>query len=288
MVRFGVEVIWLKQLSIYGFTTLWSPTVFFLVATAAAVYLLILGPSARNRLGPTATGWQTMWFMTGLLCAWLGLGTPVHIVGEVYLMTAHMISTMLLTMVVPPLLILGMPTWALERVLCHRFVQPVFRVFTRPLVAFGVLNFVFALWHLPPMFDAALQSDSLHLVQYATLFLSGLVGWWPILSPVPALPRLSDPMQMIYSFGCIVLQTFLYGWIMILEEPLYQAYRFAPRLIEGLSPLVDQQIGHMFMGVLSPLILGTVFTIAFFRMANQEKPGQHNPTIRNQHATSLE
>ncbi len=257
-------------LSVFGLTTLWPPEVAVILSVVAAVYLIAVGPGSPNRWGPPATARQTLYFMTGLVLAWVGFGTPIHLIGEVYLLSAHMITTMVTTMLAPPLLILGTPAGVFDRLPCNRFVQPAFRMLTKPLVAFGLFNGLFLIWHSPQLFDAALKNDLVHLLQYATLFFGSFVGWWPLLSPLPALPRLPDALQMFYTFGSLVVQTLLFGPIMILDYPIYESYKHVPRLIQGLSVLEDQQAAHLFMGVLAPLVLGSVFTAAFFRLFGED------------------
>jgi putative membrane protein len=268
----------MQQLWDLGVTLLWPPEINLMLAVAAAGYFVLFG-RRRKGWGPAATRRQMLSFMGALLLAWIGLGTPIHIAGEVFLFTAHQITTTLLTLLIPPLVIWGIPTWAYERALDRPAVRAVARLLTRPLVAFLMFNLVPVIWHLPPLFDAAIRSDFLHGVQYATLFLSGFVGWWPLISPVQSLPPISDPMQLGYTFLCIVRETILLGWIMIVQEPIYEVYRHAPRLFHNFSALDDQQLSHMFMGVLSPIVLGAIFIKAFMRILNQEE--QARPLIKS-------
>lgn len=250
----------------YSFFALWPPGVVLTLALVAATYIILAGRGSRT----PATRQQFISFFAGLGALWVGLGTPLHIIGEVYLMTAHMTTTMLVMMVAAPLMIAGIPGSLISRMMQSRWGHVALRLVSSPLLAFGLFNVVFMGWHVPVLFNIALQNDAVHILQYVTLVLSALVGWLPLVGNTPEPYRLSDPMKMAYTFGTIVLQTVLFGPMMIVDRPIYAVYALAPR-ITGLSALEDQQLGHLFMGVLSPLVLGLIFTSAFFRMVRSDE-----------------
>ena len=45
------------------------------------------------------------------------------------------------------------------------------------------------LWYLPVFYEAALRHHSLHIVQHLVFLATSVVMSWPVLSPVPELPR---------------------------------------------------------------------------------------------------
>jgi putative membrane protein len=51
------------------------------------------------------------------LLATLSLNGPLHDLSDYYLFSAHMVQHLLLTLVVPPLLLLGMPGWMADGLL---------------------------------------------------------------------------------------------------------------------------------------------------------------------------
>ena len=54
---------------------------------------------------------QTIMFTMGTLIIFLSLTSPLHILSDHYLFSAHMIQHVLITLISPPLLILGTPGW---------------------------------------------------------------------------------------------------------------------------------------------------------------------------------
>lgn len=206
-------------------------------------------------------------FYAGLATLFLSLNGWLHDLSDYYLFSAHMVQHLVLTMLVPPLLIAGTPGWMLRPLLAHRGGALIARVVTRPKVCFAVFNIVLAGWHLPPLYNAAMARHEMHILQHLMFMAASVMLWWPILSPLPELPRLSYPMQMLYLFltgipMSIVAVSITYGGTL-----LYPAYAGAPR-IAGISPLEDQMLGGLIMWIPGGLILFAVISVIFFRWQN--------------------
>jgi len=90
--------------------------------------------------------------------------------------------------------------------------------------------------------------------------------WWPFLSPLPELPRLAYPGQMLYCFLMSIPMSIVAVCISLADHVLYPAYAAAPR-VWGLSPLQDQQFGGLIMWIPGGLILYGLMSIVFFKWA---------------------
>src|SRR3712207_7851966 len=40
-------------------------------------------------------------------------------------------------------------------------------------------------WHVPALYEAALESPLVHLLEHASFFAAGVAVWWPLIQPVP-------------------------------------------------------------------------------------------------------
>ena len=100
--------------------------------------------------------------------------------------------------------------------------------------------------------------------------------WWPILSAVPELPRLSYPLQMAYLFLQSLLPAVLASFITFSDGVVYRFYGEAPR-IWGLSPVDDQQIAGGLMKLVGSLILWGFIAVAFFRWYQREEREARDP-----------
>jgi len=180
------------------------------------------------------------------------------------------VQHMLFTFVAPPLLIAGTPDWMLRAVLRPRGVFALARVVTRPLVALIVFNGVLLFTHWPAVVEASVGSELLHFALHVTIVASGLVMWWPVMSPLPELPALTPPGQMLYLFLQSLAPTIPASFLTFGREPLYEVYATFPR-IWGLDPLNDQLIAGLTMKIGGGLILWGVIATIFFRWFAQEQ-----------------
>jgi putative membrane protein len=194
----------------------------------------------------------------------------VHDLSERYLYAIHMLQHLTFTLVAAPLLVAGTPAWMLRKVLVRRPVMRVFRFITRPLVALIVFNAVLLFTHWPAVVDASVGSEWMHFGLHVLIVTSGLVMWWPIVSPLPELPALSPPGQMMYLFIQSLVPTIPASFLTFGHTPLYRAYEAFPR-IWGVDVLTDQLIAGLMMKIIGGAILWAVIAAVFFRWGSRER-----------------
>jgi len=216
---------------------------------------------------------QVAAFMVALVVMFAALNGPLHDLSDNSLFSAHMVQHLGLTLAFTPLLLYGTPAWVLRPLLRPRWVMAASRVLTRPLVAGGIFSAVMALWHFPVFYEAALRHHNLHIVQHLVFIATSVLLWWPVLSPVPELPRASYPGQVIYLFAIGLPMSAVGAFATLAEHPLYPFYAAAPR-VWGLSPLDDQRYGGLIMWVGGTLVLWIAATVVWFRWAWREEKGE--------------
>ncbi len=240
------------------------------ITLLASVYLFGVGPlRRRQRWADCVVPARVLAFLGGLAVVFFALNGPLHDLSDRYLFSAHMVQHLLLTLVVPPLLLAGTPAWLLRPILQGPGVTRTGRFLTRPLVAFAIYNVVFAAWHLPLLYDWAMRDHGLHIFQHLMFMATGLLLWWPVMSPLPELPRLPPPAQMLYLFLAGLPMSLVAALITLSDELLYPFYAEAPR-VWGLTPLDDQRAGGVIMWVPGTLVFLVAITIVFFRWARTE------------------
>jgi putative membrane protein len=203
-------------------------------------------------------------FYLGIATIFLSLNGPLHDLSDYYLFSAHMVQHLILTLVVPPLLIVGTPGWMLRPALENRFLARVARVLTRPMICFAVFNVVLAAWHLPVLYNYAMAHHGVHIVQHLMFMAAAVMLWWPVLSQLPELPRLSYPMQMLYLFLTSIPMSIVAVYITYSSALLYPAYAGASRVLP-LTPMEDQLLGGLIMWIPGGLVFFGVITVIFFR-----------------------
>ncbi len=219
---------------------------------------------------------QVVLFTLGVLAIYAASSSPIHELAEGYLASVHMFQHLLYTMVAPPLLLAGTPGWLVRAGLRSANVFRVARFITLPLVAFAAFNAVQLLTHLPSAVDLSLNVHWFHFVVHATLLAAGLLMWWPILSPVEELPRLSHPLQMAYLFVQSLLPSVLAAFLTFSEGVFYKFYAEAPRTW-SLTIVEDQQFAGFVMKILGSLILWGFMGWAFFKWYERETAESREP-----------
>lgn len=264
-----------EQLRYHSFADLWHPEVLAWVVLLQVAYLLAVGPWREAfRWGPPATRREKLCFSLAVWTIYLSEGTPMHILSEQYLFSVHMLQHVLLTMVLPPLLLLGLPPWMMRAALRPRPVARVFQVVSRPLPALLLFNLVYSFWHLPVAYEAVLYYHWFHMVQHAILVLTAGLTWWPVFSPLPEYPRISEPAQLIYIFLSGVCQIAVFGVITFADSVLYEFYARAPRVWPVLTPQADQQLAGIVMKLGGMAVFILVWAVVFFRWAAREEAGR--------------
>ena len=253
--------------------THWHPHAEVLIGLGAleGAYLLGVGPvRERYNLAESADPRQVATFTLGVLVIFVSLLSPLHILSDEYLFSAHMVQHVLLTLVAPPLLVLGTPDWLLRRLLRPDLAFWFARLATHPIIAFASFNVIFSVWHIPALYNLSVTNHSVHIGEHLLFMAAAVLMWWPLTSTMPELPRLSYPLQMVYLFLLSVAQLIVFAPITFSREPLYKWYVEAPE-IWALSPVVDQQIGAIIMKMGGGALFLTLLIVAFFRWFNGEE-----------------
>ncbi len=241
------------------------------LALLQGIYLLGVGPlREKYRLAEEVRPRQVATFTAGVVVIFFALTSPIHVLGENYLFSMHMLQHVLLTLVAPPLLILGTPDWLIRPLLRPNWAFRTARYLTHPIVAFGAFSIIFSLWHIPALYNSSLTNEAVHASEHIIMITTAIMMWWPLTSNLPELPRLSYPFQLGYLFLLSVAQIIVFATLTFAPEPLYDFYVNAPR-IWNLSPLVDQQIGGIIMKIGGGALFLGIFITIFFKWFNQEE-----------------
>lgn len=256
------------------FWTTWvfDVTVVVGVFALAAWYIWVTGPLSRGTAGaeerPVTVG-QRAAFLAGCFALLVALGPPLEDWAGL-LLTAHMIQHVILTLVVPPLFLLGIPSWMLRPLLRWRWTARTGYLLTRPAVALFLSGFAFVIWHIPDLYNLALVSEPVHILQHLTYLGTALLAWWPVLGSLPEWPRLHPLPMCLYFFAQTLAGGIVGAFISVGEVPLYGYYATVPRAWE-VDIAIDQQLAGlvMWLGVNAFYLL--LITVVFLSWASREE-----------------
>jgi putative membrane protein len=250
----------------------WDSGVLLLLAALCAGYFAGIGPLRRRyHLGEPATRQQISLFVASMALIFLTLVSPLDAIGNDYLFSAHILQAFFLTTVVPPLLLKSLPDWLLNPVFRWPPLRRRFRGFSFLFLATFLFNATFMFWLIPALYNPAVRQAPLHDFQSLTFLLTGLLNWWPLITPVRDAPRWPQPIQLLYLFLDGIPLGLLCVILFFVDHPIYSAYAHAPQLW-GISPMADLQLGSIILYVPGLFIDMVVLSVIFFKwLARQEE-----------------
>jgi putative membrane protein len=221
----------------------------------------------RGRLAPDARvePAKAIAFAGALGVLFVALTGPIHDLSDYYLFSAHMVQHMLLVFAMPPLLLYGTPGYMLRPLLRDPRLLRLGRALTRPVGAFATFNLVLVAWHLPPLYNLAMEQHPVHIVEHLIIMAASVILWWPMLSPLPELPRAPYPVQMLYLFVVGLPMVMVAIFISMADGVLYPYYTAAPRIWERLTPRADQHLGGLIMWIPGGMVFLIALSVVFFR-----------------------
>lgn len=246
------------------------PSVALGLLALAALYLYLGGRQAPRR--------RVLAFFASLVVLLVSLNGPLHDLADESLFSAHMVQHLVLTLVFPPLFLYGLPAWVVRPFLGPPWLIGVWRWMTRPVPAAMIFTVPIVFWHVPVFYEIAMRHHGWHIVQHLIFMTTAVVMWWPVLSPVPELPRAPYPVQLLYLFLLGIPMSIVGAFITLADTPLYPFYAQVPRVL-GLSVLDDQQIGGLIMWVPGGLVFWIAMTVVWFRWSvrKEEDPDREVP-----------
>lgn len=236
-----------------------------LMAALIIGLLYALGWKRLHRRAPHRFGFsQLMSFYAGMATILCALLSPLDAFAG-WLLTVHMIQHLLLMMVAPPLILYGAPYLPLLSGLPRDFLKDGVGPFlasvtlrkvgsfvVHPIFCWSAFVFTSIVWHVPPMYELALHSPTLHQLEHVCFLTTALLFWWPVIQPWPWVLRAPRWTIIPYLFLADFQNTALSAFLIFYERVLYPTYQTIPR-ITGMTPLEDQAAAGAIMWVVGSI-----------------------------------
>jgi cytochrome c oxidase assembly factor CtaG len=219
---------------------------------------------------------KSFFFLAGLVVFFLALASPLDLLARGVLFSAHMFQHLLLVLIVPPLLLLGLPVLG-DHIHIRGGVLP---WGSHPLVAWfsGVGAMWF--WHVPAFCNAAATNGPAHALQTLSLLFLGALFWQPLVGPRME-QRLSPLVGIPYLFSACIACSLLGIWISFAPLGVCPVFMNPVDKLDllpmirgwGVTPAADQQIGGLLMWVPACLVyLGAILGLLgrFYRRPEKE------------------
>jgi cytochrome c oxidase assembly factor CtaG len=130
----------------------------------------------------------------------------------------------------------------------------------RPVVAVPLWLGVLVAWHIPLLYDAALEQPLVHRLEHLSFVLVGLLVWTLIVDPAGhgrlGMNGRIGLTVLLFWAGQLLAYVFVFGF-----EPYYDVYAEQPERLLGLSALTDQRLAGVVMMVEQMLTLGVALML---------------------------
>jgi cytochrome c oxidase assembly factor CtaG len=248
-----------------------APTV--LVAAGLALGLFFYGVwRLRGRGRADLAGLdRIVLFTAGLSIVVLALVSPIDAIGEQYLLSAHMLQHMAIADAGPALMLFAVRGPLLFFVLPAALLGPIARsprvraavgFLVRPIVALTIWCAVFAVWHVPSLYEKAITDAALHDLEHISYLLAGLLLWTVLIDPAQH-NRVRRSVRIAVAVAVLIAGQVLAEILLFSSGVYYPLYELQPDRLLGLSPLTDQRYAGAVMMVEQALAIGT-FLLVFF------------------------
>jgi cytochrome c oxidase assembly factor CtaG len=242
-----------------------SPTIVAGLLAATIAYLWAWRRARRPGM-PHPPGYGRLaLFLSSMLILVAALISPVDSISD-NVMFMHMVQHVLLLDFVPILFILSL-TKGLLRPVTRRLTRIEDRAgpIAHPVFAVAMYIGLMGLWHVPRMYDLALEHEWVHYLEHACFLTAGMLYWWHLLSPIRARMGLSGMGAIVY----MAVTKFFVGVLGIIlvfaPHAIYPWYEHQPRYW-ALTPHADQSMAGSVMALEQSLVMATALVYIIYRM----------------------
>ncbi|WP_274653029.1 cytochrome c oxidase assembly factor CtaG [Paenibacillus humicola] len=281
-------------LQYFSFDAIWSPIFLFVMVAIGIGYFYLAGPWRLKHApeAPAVTAGQKIWFVCGATLFYFAQGGPLDLLGHL-LFSFHMTDMAISYLIVPPMLLLGIPEFMWRAA----FGKPFWRrlnLLMHPILTLLLFNMLFSVYHMPQIHDYVMVHFAVHRFYYGLLLVTSVMMWWQIVCPVKDWNRLTDLRKMAYVFANGMLLSPACALIIFAGSPMYSTYNDpeawakamgycvagdpsallalfkGPSFFSLMSPLEDQQLGGIIMKLVQEIMYGAILAYVFFHWFKRE------------------
>jgi putative membrane protein len=216
--------------------------------------------------GQPIPGWRIALFALGLVLLLTAVASPIARIGEEELFAFHMAQHLLIGDLAPLCLLAGLTGPVLRPLLALPGVMRL-RVLANPLVALPLWAVNLVLWHVPAVYEAAVENGGVHALEHVAFFSAGIVLWLPVLETLPAPEWFGTGAKLGYVVAVRLVSTVLGNVFVWSGSVFYDVYGDDEYL--GLSPEGDQSLAGSLMMLEGSIVTIVAIAWLFLRLAQE-------------------
>jgi putative membrane protein len=252
-------------------------------ALVVGVMYWLRARTLRDRGAPVPSWRQWCWY-SGLALMVATLVSPLaHLSDELFL--AHMVEHLLLADLGALLLVLGLTGPLLQPVLSAPGLRWL-RFLAHPVVALVLWTLNFYLWHLPVLYQGAVEHDAVHALQHILFVSFGIGMWMALLGPLPKPAWFGNGAKIGYIIAVRLIQSVLANALLWSGGVLYPRYA-AGEAYWGITPTNDQSAAGAIMMIEGSFVTIGLFCWLFLRAARESEEKQSLVELAASHGVEL-
>jgi cytochrome c oxidase assembly factor CtaG len=213
-------------------------------------------------------------FLLAIACGVLPLVSPLDAYADTYLLSAHMLEHVLIGDVAPalalvairgPLTFFLLPQGALRLFAGLAPLRAFLGFLLRPRVAFVVWIATTAAWHVPGVYDYAVEHERVHDLEHLTFVVAGTLLWAQLVDPARR-RVLTAAGRILYAWAIFLLGMAATHVVLLDSTAHYPHYAEQPTRVLGLSPVADQHWAAWVMTIEELLAFGTLTLLLIGRI----------------------
>jgi putative membrane protein len=237
----------------------WTVEPFQLLPLVAVVVAYAVRARTLARRGQPVSGRRIALFAVGVALLLAALVSPVAALGEERF-SYHMVQHLLLGDLAPLALLAG-ATGPLLRPLLALPPVHALRGLAHPFVALPLWTLNLYVWHLPPLYEAAIDNGAVHALEHVSWFAAGALMWSPVLETLPAPAWFGSAAKLGYVVVVRLLSTLLANVFLWSGDVFYAPYEDAGR--------GDQAAAGTVMLIEGSLVTFAAFAWMFLRLFSE-------------------
>lgn len=212
----------------FSFHSQWNGGVIFFTLILIVLYMFLL-PTPKNH-----KKYKSIAFVSSMLLILFAVGSPLNLLGRM-LFRAHIIQIVVVLFIAAPLIVIGIKTNLLEKLLKNNGVKKVYRFLTHPVFAIVLFHGLFICYHVPGVFDWIRTGYFTNYFFLVGLILAAILLWWPIIGPMKEHDTLTFKQKMIYIVVNIVLFVPVTLFLWLANGELYSVYSDTSQMLAALA-----------------------------------------------------
>jgi len=245
-------------------TLVWNIEPLQLLPTLVVAFLYAKRAHTLSRRGTPVPVWRQVAFWTGIALVLVALMSPIDELGEEDLFFFHMLQHVILGDLAPLCFVVGLTGPMLRPVLALPGFDRL-RVLAHPLVALPVWAINLYMWHVPWLYQTALEHSSVHALEHFMFFACGAIMWSPVVETLPAPAWFGTGAKLGYIFAVRLIEAVLGNIFMWTSTTFYPWYEHAEPTW-GISAVRDQNLAGVVMMAEGSIITLAVLAWLFLRL----------------------